>query len=115
MNYATKAISIKLFLKKNVFTDYKNNADCPPRAGRYVSMVCPNLYEEYMGICTASETLHTPSISEMEEYCFADVGKCRVLEDAALTNSEKRSCVIAESSLAEGKCAVKQKKLILVC
>jgi len=77
-------------------------------------MVCPNLYEEYMGICTASETLYTPSITEMEEHCFTNFGKCRVLADAELTNSEKRSCVIGESSLPEGRCVVKQKKLILV-
>jgi|GEM_PF-5472958 len=77
-------------------------------------MVCPNLYEEYLGICTAFKTLYTPSITEMEEHCFTNFGKCRVLVEAKLTNCEERSNVLGDPSLPQGKRVVKQKKWIIV-
>ncbi len=35
-------------------------------------MSCPYFKEGYVGACTASEPVHTPSIARMEIYCFSD-------------------------------------------
>ena len=43
-----------------------------------VEMTCHYFKEAYLGFCNASETLHVPSINEMETHCFKDFHTCPI-------------------------------------